>query len=56
MKKRIEELRSELDVANVALENGKRLKDTTEQELKGYEVELSMNETSNQTLEVEFIS
>ncbi|XP_057541032.1 uncharacterized protein LOC130818822 [Amaranthus tricolor] len=51
LKKRIEELRSELDVANVALENGKRLKDTTEQELKGYEVELSMNETSNQTLE-----
>lgn len=54
LKKRIEELRSELDVANAELENGKRIKETTDQELKGFEVELSMNETSKQTLEVYF--
>lgn len=54
LKKRIEELESELDVANTELGNGKRFKETTDQELKGFEVELSMNESSNQTLEVWF--
>ncbi|KMT17176.1 hypothetical protein BVRB_2g040850 [Beta vulgaris subsp. vulgaris] len=56
LKKRIEELRSELDVANAELENGKRIKETTDQELKGFEVELSMNETSKQTLETRIAS
>ncbi|XP_023528775.1 myosin-4-like isoform X3 [Cucurbita pepo subsp. pepo] len=51
LKKRTEELRSELEVANVELENVKRVKETTEQELKGCEVELSLNETAIQTLE-----
>ncbi|KAH6830260.1 hypothetical protein C2S53_000229 [Perilla frutescens var. hirtella] len=50
-KKRIEELRSEMDAANAELEELKREKETTEQELKGYEVELSMNEASLQALE-----
>ncbi|KAL2500001.1 hypothetical protein Adt_25551 [Abeliophyllum distichum] len=49
-KKRIEELRSELEVANAELEGAKRHKESTEQELKGYEVELSMNEASVQTI------
>ncbi|KAL2898460.1 Agglutinin receptor [Bienertia sinuspersici] len=56
LKKRIEELQSELDVANAELENSKRFKDTTDQELKGFEVELSMSETSNQTLETRIAS
>lgn len=55
MKKRVEELRNELEATNAELENVKRAKETTEQELKGCEVELSLNETSIQTLEV-FIS
>lgn len=53
-KKRIEELRSELDAANMALEQAKRAKETMDQELKGYEVELSINESSLQALEVLF--
>ncbi|XP_021837836.2 uncharacterized protein [Spinacia oleracea] len=56
LKKRIEELESELDVANTELGNGKRFKETTDQELKGFEVELSMNESSNQTLEARIAS
>ncbi|KAL6960676.1 hypothetical protein U1Q18_038440 [Sarracenia purpurea var. burkii] len=51
LKKRIQELQCELDLANTELEDAKRLKETTEQELKGYEVELAMNEASIQTLE-----
>lgn len=50
----MEELPSELEAVNVELENIKRTKETTEQELKGCEVELSRNETSTQTLEVLF--
>ncbi|KAL8471476.1 hypothetical protein ACS0TY_028307 [Phlomoides rotata] len=50
-KKRIEELRSELDAANTALEQAKREKETTDQEIKGYEVELSINDASLQALE-----
>lgn len=42
-------------MANVELENVKRVKETTEQELKGCEVELSLNETAIQTLEVLFL-
>lgn len=54
LKKQIEELRSELDAANGELEQAKRCKETIEQEIKGYEMELSMNESSIQTLEVWF--
>ncbi|KAL6551529.1 hypothetical protein OROGR_007683 [Orobanche gracilis] len=50
-KKRIEELRSELDASSAELEKAKRDKETAEQQLKGYEVELSMNEASIQALE-----
>lgn len=54
LKKQIEELRSKLELANLELEGAKRVKEVTEQELKGYEVELSMNEATIQTLEVPF--
>ncbi|XP_021771125.1 uncharacterized protein LOC110735244 [Chenopodium quinoa] len=56
LKKRIEELESELNSANSELENGKRFKETTDQELKGFEVEFSMNEASKQTLEARIAS
>ena len=53
LKKRIQELQSEMDIANAELEESKRSKDAAEQELKGYEVELAMNEEASiQTLEV----
>lgn len=51
-KKRIEELRSELDASNRELEEAKLDKETAEQELNGHQVELSMCEASNQALEV----
>ncbi|KAK5820366.1 hypothetical protein PVK06_025413 [Gossypium arboreum] len=51
LKKQIQELRSELEAANSELEEAKRLKETTEQELKGFEVELALNEASIQALE-----
>ncbi|KAK9067256.1 hypothetical protein SSX86_014582 [Deinandra increscens subsp. villosa] len=51
LKRQIEELQSELDSMNVELEDAKRLKECTEQDLKGFEVELAMNESSIQTLE-----
>lgn len=54
LKKRIQELWSELELANAELEDTKRLKEKAEQEVKGYEVELAMNEASIQTLEVSF--
>ncbi|EXB42937.1 hypothetical protein L484_013960 [Morus notabilis] len=50
LKKRIEELRSEAEIANAELEDTKRAKETAEQELKGYEVELALSETSIQSL------
>ncbi|KAG6382852.1 hypothetical protein SASPL_157431 [Salvia splendens] len=50
-KKRIEELRSELDAANAELVEAKRDRENTDRELKGHEVELSMNEASLQALE-----
>uniref|UniRef100_A0A803MJH3 Uncharacterized protein n=1 Tax=Chenopodium quinoa TaxID=63459 RepID=A0A803MJH3_CHEQI len=56
LKKRIEELESELNSANAELENGKRFKQTADQELKGFEVEFSMNEASKQTLEARIVS
>ncbi|GMN42417.1 hypothetical protein TIFTF001_011633 [Ficus carica] len=50
LKKRVEELRSEAEVANAELEDAKRSKEIAEQELKGYEVELALSETSIQSL------
>lgn len=52
LKKRVEELRSEAEVANAELEDAKRSKEIAEQELKGYEVELALSETSIQSLKV----
>ncbi|XP_050134718.1 MAR-binding filament-like protein 1 [Malus sylvestris] len=52
LRKRIDELGSELEVANAELEEAKRAKEYTEQEIKGYEVELAMNEAAIQTLEL----
>ncbi|KAJ9683542.1 hypothetical protein PVL29_019215 [Vitis rotundifolia] len=40
-----------MDIANAELEQSKRSKEAAEQELKGYEVELAMNEASIKTLE-----
>ncbi|KAE8706726.1 ABC transporter family protein isoform 1 [Hibiscus syriacus] len=52
LKKQIEELRSELQAVNSELEEAKHLKETTEQEIKGFEVELALNEASIQALEL----
>lgn len=54
LKKRIDGLRYEIGGANAELEDAKRVKETTEQDIKGYGVELSMKEASIQTLEVCF--
>ncbi|KAK4804260.1 hypothetical protein SAY86_004077 [Trapa natans] len=51
LKKRHEELRSELDVFNVKLEEAKHCRETAEQELKGCEVELALNGSTVQSLE-----
>ncbi|KAF9663616.1 hypothetical protein SADUNF_Sadunf17G0069900 [Salix dunnii] len=51
LKKRIQELGCEVDVANAEMEEVKCIKETTEQELKGYELQLTLNEASIQTLE-----
>ncbi|KAB2604743.1 tropomyosin alpha-1 chain-like [Pyrus ussuriensis x Pyrus communis] len=51
LRKRIGELGIKLEVANAELEEAKRAKEYTEQEIKGYEVELAMNEAAIQTLE-----
>ena len=55
LEKRIQELGCEVDVANGEMEEVKCIKETTEQELKGYELQLALNEASIQTLEVCFI-
>lgn len=55
LKKRIEELRLELEAENFEREEAKQFKETIEQELKGYEVELALNNTAFQALEVCFI-
>ncbi|KAL9427428.1 hypothetical protein AB3S75_029589 [Citrus x aurantiifolia] len=51
LKKRIEELRLELEAENFEREEAKQFKETIEQELKGYEVELALNNTAFQALE-----
>ncbi|MCE0482473.1 hypothetical protein HAX54_041270 [Datura stramonium] len=50
-KKRNLELQLELEVANAEVQEAKHQKETAEQELKGYEVELARNESAIQTLE-----
>jgi hypothetical protein len=55
LKKRIQELGCEVDVANAEMEEVKCIKETTEQELKGNELQLALNEASIQTLEVCFL-
>ncbi|KAJ6681798.1 CTAGE FAMILY PROTEIN-RELATED [Salix koriyanagi] len=56
LKKRIQELGCEVDVANAEMEEVKCIKETTEQELKGNELQLALNEASIQTLEDEISS
>ncbi|KAG5245808.1 coiled-coil domain-containing protein [Salix suchowensis] len=51
LKKRIQELGCEVDVANAEMEEVKCIKETTEQELKDNELQLALNEASIQTLE-----
>ncbi|KAE9605080.1 hypothetical protein Lalb_Chr10g0093331 [Lupinus albus] len=51
LRKRFEDLKSELSVANAEVENSKRCKELVEQELKGFEVQLFMIDASVQTLE-----
>ncbi|XP_050221772.1 uncharacterized protein LOC126671967 [Mercurialis annua] len=51
LKKRIDEIISDLESTNAELELSKRLKETAEQEFRGYEVELSMNVAFIQSLE-----
>ncbi|KAK7273382.1 hypothetical protein RIF29_14431 [Crotalaria pallida] len=51
LRKQFEDLKSELCVATAEVENAKRFKELVEQELKGFEVHLSMIEASVQTLE-----
>ncbi|KAF6157289.1 hypothetical protein GIB67_004227 [Kingdonia uniflora] len=51
LKRRIQELRSEIEVSNADLDDSKCSKEVAEQDLKGYEVELSMSEASIQVLE-----
>ncbi|KAJ8750352.1 hypothetical protein K2173_014267 [Erythroxylum novogranatense] len=51
LKKRVEELRLELNTSNLDLEEAKRFRETIEQDLKGYEVELALKNASIQALE-----
>ncbi|MED6226454.1 hypothetical protein PIB30_103937 [Stylosanthes scabra] len=51
LRKQIEKLTSDLSVVNLELEDAKRCKELTEQELIGFEVQFSMSEASTQTLE-----
>ncbi|XP_010502832.1 PREDICTED: myosin-1B-like isoform X4 [Camelina sativa] len=51
LKKRIEVLQSEVEASNSEVEHAKRIKEVAEEELNGYEVELSLNDTTIQSLE-----
>ncbi|XP_010514539.1 PREDICTED: uncharacterized protein LOC104790477 isoform X3 [Camelina sativa] len=51
LKKRIEVLQSEVEAANSEVEHAKRIKEVSEEELNGYEVELSLNDATIQSLE-----
>ncbi|XP_040872526.1 LOW QUALITY PROTEIN: uncharacterized protein [Glycine max] len=50
LRKQIEKLTSELSEANAELENAKRYKELVEQDLRGFEVQLMLTESSVQTL------
>ncbi|RZC08251.1 hypothetical protein D0Y65_015118 [Glycine soja] len=52
LRKQIEKLTSELSEANAELENAKRYKELVEQDLRGFEVQLMLTESSVQTLAV----
>ncbi|CAN0898866.1 hypothetical protein LINGRAHAP2_LOCUS19942 [Linum grandiflorum] len=54
LKKRIQELQSEISNEDAELDRTKRSKETAENKLKGYEVELAMLDGSFQTHEVFF--
>ncbi|GMH05073.1 hypothetical protein Nepgr_006913 [Nepenthes gracilis] len=56
LKKQIHQLRCKIDAACAELENAKLLKETTEQALRGYEVELAIAEASVQTTETRIAS
>ncbi|EEF44967.1 conserved hypothetical protein [Ricinus communis] len=51
LKKRLVEIRTEVETENAELEASKRLKETIEQQLKGFEVELALNVAFIQSLE-----
>ncbi|XP_002517425.2 uncharacterized protein LOC8280607 [Ricinus communis] len=51
LKKRLVEIRTEMETENAELEASKRLKETIEQQLKGFEVELALNVAFIQSLE-----
>jgi hypothetical protein len=55
LRKQIETLKSELSDANEDLEKSKRCKELVEQELKGFELQLFLSESSVQTLEVSYL-
>ncbi|CAN1322240.1 hypothetical protein LINPERPRIM_LOCUS32320 [Linum perenne] len=55
LKKRNQELQSEIKTENEELDKTKRLKETAENNFKGYEVKLAILDGSFQTLEVRFI-
>jgi len=52
LKKRIAILQSEVEAANLEVEKSKRIKEVAEEELNGYEVELSLKDATIQSLEV----
>uniref|UniRef100_A0A6N2LBX2 MIF4G domain-containing protein n=1 Tax=Salix viminalis TaxID=40686 RepID=A0A6N2LBX2_SALVM len=55
LKKRIQELGCEVDVANAEMEEVKCIKETTEQELKGYELQLLYEVYSNPEARISII-
>ncbi|CAI0455750.1 unnamed protein product [Linum tenue] len=50
-KKRDQDLHSELEIVNAEVDQAKRFKESAEQKLKGYEIELSMLDASVQTMQ-----
>ncbi|CAN8266075.1 unnamed protein product [Cochlearia groenlandica] len=51
LKKRIDSLQSEVEAANEELEHAKRVKESAEEDLNGYIVESSLNDSTIQSLE-----
>ncbi|CAL1392012.1 unnamed protein product [Linum trigynum] len=50
-KKRDQDLHAELEIVNAEVDQAKRFKESAEQKLKGYEIELSMLDASVQTMQ-----